>query len=555
MIPRTMAWAFAKELRATGDFSDISVTVEGETLNLHKFPLLATSKYFQGLVSSKMADSCSVTLDGLPGGLETMRLVANFSYNISIEQKMTCENVGPLICAASYLQMTGENNLLDVASKTFDSLRKKGALNCLQILKGCCRTAVNAESEGIVEQCATSLSYNWTRPQFTISNEEVAILQELPLRWMPTLLAKMKQNKSNPEVDAKVIAAAIRWAQADQRLLEPYNAKGSENETFSECKSEIETVFDAIVRYIPHPLLLNCDGKWKVGKRGLSSRFPSSMCHWYCKALIFASERKLTSYSKLRQYCSSLQSYLTVEHCKDFPPDLMRSINISNHDDLSNSKENKRICSLNDAYLLFRSKQGSISASDFLAVMNSVSKFRGPTSSSNDSFEAFEALLGSSLSETLSPKDIKELSNSIDFAKLSNECLQRAASNDLIPKEHVLTCVMQLCAQLRSDLNESRQLSAHRTTILVTLEEKKRLEESVHTLNGKMIDLYNRILLKESSLESLKKELHEVQKENEAKGSCLESLRRELRRVQEGNETKASSLNSLQRILCNAENK
>ena len=566
--------AFAAELRATGEFSDISVTVEGTTLNLHKFPLLARSKYFQGLVSSKMADSCSVTLDGLPGGLETMTLVVDFSYNVDMEPKITCENVGPLICAASYLQMTGENNLLDVAKKTFDRLQSKSALNCLQILKGCCRTAVNAESEGIVKQCATMLSYHWTSPQFTsrnISDKEEAVLQELPLMWMPTLLAKMKENQCNAEVVANVIMAVVRWSEDDEKLLEPFYAtenenkgispdsgckeslnatekesetvspdvEGKEPEPESDCQEtttvdvqlQLRTVFDAVMGYIPHPSLLKIL-PW--------ISFPSSTCLWYCKALLFASQHKLSCYSELLPSCSFLQSSVTVEHCKDFPPDLMRSINVSNYDEVRDGQKSEQIRALNDRYLLYHCKQGSISSSGFLAVMSSVSKFRGPTSSFNDSFEAFEALLESSASANFSQKDIKEMSNSIDFAKLNNECLKRAASNNWIPKEIVLSSVTQLCVQLRSDLVDSRldaQSSVNRADhqAAIAVEEKKRLER---TLN-----------LRNRTISDLQKKMNSVQVENKLQAARLVVLQEENRRVNEENKTKESSLESLQAKL------
>ena len=552
--------AFAPELRATGEFSDISVTVEGTTLNLHKFPLLARSKYFQGLVSSKMADSCSVTLDGLPGGLETMTLVVDFSYNVDMEPKITCENVGPLICAASYLQMTGENNLLDVAKKTFDRLQSKSALNCLQILKGCCRTAVNAESEGIVKQCATMLSYHWTRPKFTsrnISDKEEAVLQELPLMWMPTLLARMKENQCNAEVVAKVIMAVVRWSEDDEKLLEPFYAtenetkgvspdsgckeslnatekeneavlsdlEGKEPEPESDCQetttvnmqSQLGTVFDAVMGYIPHPSLLKSTWSW-------SFSFPSSTCLWYCKTLLFASQYKLSSYSELLHCCSFLQSYLNVEHCKDFPPDLMRSMNVSNYDELCDGVKREKIRSLNDRYLLYHCQQGSISSSGFLAVMSSVSKFRGPTSSFNDSFAAFEALLESSASANFSQKDIKEMSNSIDFAKLNNECLKRAASNDWIPKEIVLSSVTQLCVQLRSDV----QLKAQE--IERTLEEKGKLEDTVNIQNRQMAEL-------RKSSESLQKKLLGVDAQSRKKESISAALEKRMRVVEKEKES------------------
>ena len=445
--------AFAK-LRASGEYSDISVTVEGETLHLHKFPLVARSEYFQGLINSKMADSCSVTLHDFPGGLETMTLVADFSYNIDIKPKISCENVGPLICAASYLQMTDADNLLHVAKKIFDNLSFRNALNCLQILKGCCNAPANAEAEGIVEQCATTLSSHWTKSSNMISKKEGAILQQLSLRWMPTLLEKLKQNRSHPKVNAIVIMAVVSWSQAkNKKLLESYSAieRDAVDSACKEVATTDLTVFDAIVKYIPHPSSL--EGLQKVI---LHSEYPPSRCLWYCKALLFSSQHKLTSYSKLLQCCSFLESSLTVEHCKDFPPDLMKSMNTSSYDALHNDDQGKRICSLNDGYLLQHCKQGSINARGFLAVMSSVRQFRGCSSFFDCAFEAFEALLEPSHRSGLCREDIRKISDSIDFSRLSNNFLQRAASNYRIPKGIVLSGVVQLCERLRSSLGKSQ---------------------------------------------------------------------------------------------------
>ena len=308
--------AFAAELRASGQFSNISVTVEGVTLKLHMFPLLARSKYFQSLVSSKMADSTSVTLHDLPGGLETMNLVADFCYDIDIVPRIGCENVGALVCAASYLQMTGTNNLLEVARKTLESLARKSALDCLQILKRCCAMPIRAEFEGVVELCASRLAdhYFWE----ILLDEEVSILKELPLKWMPGLLANMRYLSSRPLID--ILMAVITWPPAaEERLLELTDASKVKSRSSSLCslydtdvddQLKCTTVFDAVLEHLPLPCY--------------DDPVLSSMRRWSCKALLFSSQHKLRSYNKLLKLCSFMESSLTVDECKDFPPDLMK---------------------------------------------------------------------------------------------------------------------------------------------------------------------------------------------------------------------------------------
>ena len=486
--------AFAAELRASGRFSNISVTVEEVTLKLHLFPLLARSKYFQSLVSSEMADSTSVTLHDLPGGLETMDLVADFCYDIDIAPRVGCENVGALVCAASYLQMTGTNNLLEVAHETLERLSKESALNCLEILKGCCTMAIRAESEleGLVELCTSSLADYWnrrSRSSLSISDKEASVLQELPLKWMPGLLAMINQatystSTNSSKIVMAVIMTVVTWSPADEEhLLEltdapkvktrsslPRSPRDTDVSTLDD-QLNCTTVFDALAEHISSP---SCNS--------LFTAIPSSTRRWFCKALLFSSQHKLKSYSKLLQHCSSLQSHLTVEECKEFSPDLMRNINISRSNEKCSTNERKKICSLNDEYLLLHCKRESIRASGFLSIMTSVSEFRCPSSSFDCPFEAFEALLRKG---TVSQKEVEEMSNTIDYAKLSNECLQRAASNDKIPRDVVLSCVVQLCQKQRSELerctsasrklqNDVQRLEEENKTLKQQLEQMKR---------------------------------------------------------------------------------
>ncbi|XP_065835738.1 uncharacterized protein [Oscarella lobularis] len=538
------------ELRATGEFSDISVTVQGETLKLHKFPLLARSKYFHGLVSSNMTDSNAVTLDGLPGGLETMRLAADFCYNIDIRPNITSENVGPLMCAASYLLMTGPDNLLDVASSTLERLTRENSLNCLRILKGCCNTATSAESEEIINQCAKALiDYHWKKARLLASEDERALLQELPLKWILILLDYMKETESSPIMESDVIMTVVRWSEADERLLELIESEtdvklvttpdlASEESLEEEratiemvprdsaCEETIEmvsslaeegdttfnVVFDALAERLPHPSLVESG----------PHRISASTCLWYCQALLFACHHELRSYDKLLQCCSFLQSRLSVDHCKDFSPDLIKSMNLRSFealgDDSGVSREN--ICALNDQYLRLHCERGSIDASGFLTVMKSVRDLRGPASSFDRSFEAFEALRRSS--SVLSQEDVKEVCDSIDFSKLSNEFLWRAASIDGIPKEIVLPRVVELCEQLRSDLAQSRanaQMADQRANRTA-----RELEYQTRRLNAQSARVV-RLEADISSLRRLERDYHKSKKENSFLQKETERLR------------------------------
>jgi hypothetical protein len=95
--------------RNTGELSDITVIVDGETFHLHKFPLFVRSEYFRSLsadLGSGGGDNPStVVLNNFPGGAKVFAIVADYCYNKEV--KINAENIIEVICAAEYLRMSG----------------------------------------------------------------------------------------------------------------------------------------------------------------------------------------------------------------------------------------------------------------------------------------------------------------------------------------------------------------------------------------------------------------------------------------------------------------
>eukprot|EP00118_Oscarella_pearsei_P009666 m.56397 g.56397 ORF g.56397 m.56397 type:complete len:100 (+) comp34593_c0_seq1:1040-1339(+) len=90
--------------------------------------------------------------------------------------------------------------------------------------------------------------------------------------------------------------------------------------------------------------------------------------------------------------------------------------------------------------------------------MKSVSRLRNPGSYFDRSFLALEAFLQSSV--TLSQNEIMAMSRTIDFAALSQDCLQKAATNVRIPKGIVISSTVELCKTLRSKIDSCRREAA-----------------------------------------------------------------------------------------------
>ncbi|VDN09473.1 unnamed protein product [Dibothriocephalus latus] len=103
-----------KSLRTSGDFSDITISVNGVAFHLHKFPLITKSEYFKNAVEN----TSFIEIDSLDGGASTFEKVADFCYGKEFD--ITSSNVVYLNSAAKVLSMTGRNGLIERTEKYLD---------------------------------------------------------------------------------------------------------------------------------------------------------------------------------------------------------------------------------------------------------------------------------------------------------------------------------------------------------------------------------------------------------------------------------------------------
>ncbi|XP_065830719.1 uncharacterized protein [Oscarella lobularis] len=428
------------DLRKTGKLSDISVRIKGTTMKLHKFPLVGRSKYFDGLVSSNMIDSDSVTLVDLPGGVEAFDLVADFCYSIDITPRITCVNVGPLVCAASYLNMTdaySPGNLLTVVRERLDAIVSENAVKCLEVLNGSKIAAQSAEMEGIVEKCCCALANAW-KEVCHFSKEEIRLVRELPRDWVLWLLAKLKE--ASVADGALLIALAyVCWSAhlpTNEELLQPtLTPKGR------------VTFFEALIDLV----LPDDEQAYAADLASVQeAELPDyrQYVDWMFHALLFADLHQLNCRQPLLEECAFVVWDATISHCIEYPPELLADLNLtvaaykgqwSRYDD---KKDN---ILLGESYLLHHCRRGTIGTDGFHKIVSSLNLLRNPEAFATASFEALEALLKSSVGTVLSEEDISGMSKLIDFSRLSSDCLKRAASNSRIPKEIVLSDVLRMC--------------------------------------------------------------------------------------------------------------
>ncbi|GER41185.1 phototropic-responsive NPH3 family protein [Striga asiatica] len=140
--------------------SDIIIEVDGATFALHKFPLVSRSGRIRKLIAEhRESDVSRIELLGLPGGLESFELAAQFCYGINFE--ITASNVARLICVSDYLEMTDDyspNNLASRAEEYLDSVVCKSLEMCVEVLQHCESLLPLADELQIVSRCVDAVA-------------------------------------------------------------------------------------------------------------------------------------------------------------------------------------------------------------------------------------------------------------------------------------------------------------------------------------------------------------------------------------------------------------
>ncbi|KAK7272199.1 hypothetical protein RJT34_28653 [Clitoria ternatea] len=142
--------------------SDISVSTEGVTFHLHKFPLISKcGKIAQAHEESKntFQKTLTMVLEEFPGGPDTFLIVIKFCYGFRVE--LTARNVVLVHCAAEYLEMTdefGEDNLLSKSETFFHKNILHNWKDCILALHSSEPVLPRAEKLHLVGKCLNALS-------------------------------------------------------------------------------------------------------------------------------------------------------------------------------------------------------------------------------------------------------------------------------------------------------------------------------------------------------------------------------------------------------------
>lgn len=529
----TMDEATLRQLRQSGELSDIRLVLGKHRLDLHRFPLIARSEFFRSyLKKTGVSGVTLISLDDLPGGLPVMELVADFCYGIPITDRLTADNVGCVMCAAVYLQMTGPRNLVEVCRSAIKDIAEAGASGSVQILFSCVKAGHT--TEWISRYCTERSVHHWTSSTCTdlsASAEQHVVLseqwlvdrKELSSQWILMFFNELLELKSLPSLILRFVASyldfvvglflentsslpAVEETTHDDVLqddVKPPMAKIARCDLVDECcpqshvrtdnstltNTEILAIFDEAVACLPDDAPL----------------FDVVDFYWFGQLLLFASQHSAKSLEYLAPICACAKvvNKLTLEQVKELNPDTLLLLN-----KLCKERGCLRV-KLTDEYLTYQATNKAISLAHFSQLLQSTAS--SPRVSYDATFKALEKILkhvgsDSVISESL----VLNLCKHIDFSRVSQSLLARAAKNSFIPKEVTLKTAVSLCGKQRQQIkkltkecadltSQSRDLQLTNKVLQVEIARQKSSNEQ---LSGKLQEAEALVQQKQTQLEA-----------------------------------------------------
>uniref|UniRef100_A0A0D9XWB0 NPH3 domain-containing protein n=1 Tax=Leersia perrieri TaxID=77586 RepID=A0A0D9XWB0_9ORYZ len=146
---------------------DLTVSVDGQSFLLHKFPLVSKSGRIRRMIAeSKDPDLSKLELVNVPGGALAFDLAAKFCYGSNFE--INTVNVAHLRCIAEYLEMTEEyqeENLIIRTETYLNEIVVKNLDKSLEVLCACDGLDPTVEEIGLVDMCVDAIALNASKEQ------------------------------------------------------------------------------------------------------------------------------------------------------------------------------------------------------------------------------------------------------------------------------------------------------------------------------------------------------------------------------------------------------
>lgn len=146
---------------------DITITVDGVSFLLHKFPLVSQSGKIRKMVAeAKDPNLSQLELMNFPGGPESFELAAKFCYGMDFE--ITTANISHLYCAAEYLEMTDvyrDENLVTRTEAYLNEVMTQSLKRSVEVLCSCETILHVADNVGIIDKCVNAIAENACKEQ------------------------------------------------------------------------------------------------------------------------------------------------------------------------------------------------------------------------------------------------------------------------------------------------------------------------------------------------------------------------------------------------------
>ena len=346
-----------RELRESGELSDICVIVQQVEFRLHKFPLFLNSDFFRALCRCGMIDEDRVELAHFPGGAKTFSVIVDYCYGEQID--INYSNVTELRCAAEFLQMTSRGNLASEASVALSKILRSPQLSISMIgdiILRCCRLGAIAKETNIISSCLTAVLEVWRTVMLPEAILEV--LQELPVDWFVGLVVGARDNMISISSVASLVGRYLANLVKERRrsIKECLGGEFSANNGCDQRRSEfldggedfnLGEVLDFILLELPEkaPLSEVMDGELLCLLFGIAERM-SCKCQGI---LIRAVSAKLNNIP--REMLASMPTYSIVS--------------IAEHIVQNNVVPPTALCDILDKYLWDRLKLENLDLEDF----------------------------------------------------------------------------------------------------------------------------------------------------------------------------------------------
>lgn len=455
------------KFRQSGDLSDITITVCGTEFRLHKFPLFAKSDYFCELARNATSNTGKVEIADFPGGPEIFSMVADFCYNMPVS--MTKNNIVQLRCAAEFLQMSGEGNLIEVTEKFFhDTITSAKMSRSSPAIAAMLLYSITvgqiADSAGILSACIDALVDCWSKPPTKFSSptiktkgsdksvDELCIkaVIALPIDWFVKLLVTSRDRNVRmsllAEIAVQYIENAIEIESSDHRLSQEESATndliGNEIKAVTKSpkgkKIDLSKILDQVILELPEEALYD----------------DVITMDWLTKVLKMATSKNCVCRRSLVKAAGEMLNTLTSEDLCVVSPSLLHDIIIENC--ANDATQAEKSCSVVDAYMSEMVQKGILTAETYRLLATAIP---GDVRSSHDKlYDILEYVLTAE-NEKMTPESRQELISSIDFKLLSEDTLQRALTAELVPSAHVAKGALALCAKLRSELDNVKYIA------------------------------------------------------------------------------------------------